>query len=234
MSTQHSWSTRHPWSIEQLKAAVPDVRCPLISISTTAGGRDVALHQRQRQRRAMILCTARAQIDDGLTEINVRHLAERCEVCVQTVHNLVGAKDDILTAAVDEHYKRMLSALDRFDAGERVFELLADILWFLALQNPSYIKALSRRYFERPDRVHSVIDARIRDAFMRAMVIYVGGRDSRVDCRGLAGKMHALIAISSLEWVHERTTIEDLRERLSSDFELVLNAAVHTHSECFG
>lgn len=213
--------THHPWTIEQLSAMVPDVRQPLFSVHTPASGRGIA----QRQRRAVILSTARAQIDEGSSEINVRHLAERCGMCVQSIHNLVGAKNDILAAAVDEHYKKILSALDRVDAGDHVFKLLADILWTLALQNPSYIKTLIRRYFERADRVHSVIDARIRDAFMGAMVSYVRTQNNSVVCRELAAKMHALISISTLEWVHERTSIEDLRDRISSDFELVLKAA---------
>jgi AcrR family transcriptional regulator len=214
-------STHQTWSIDELRHLVPDVRQPLDSGCVPADAK-LPLYQRQRHRKAIILSLARAQLDEGSMEINVRELAERSGLCVQTIYNLVGGKNEILAAAVDEHYRRVLSLLDQVDAGRRVFSLLAELLWAPAWKNPCYIRTLSRRYFERADDVHTVIQQRVQDTFVRALRGYLGYREDDLTLRWVAEKMHALIAISSLEWVHERSTLDGLRERLLSDFDLVL------------
>ncbi|MET0983918.1 MAG: hypothetical protein ABW034_00790 [Steroidobacteraceae bacterium] len=144
--------------------------------------------------------------------MNVHDLSDRSQLCVQTIYKLVGGKTRILPAAVDEHYRKMLSIVEKPDAGVHVFDLLADVLWFNAMQNPSYIKSLVSRYFHNAGNVQSVIRKCILDVFAKGMQRYLGqeGRSS-ADVSELVEKMHALVAISSFEWVHGRATLEELR-----------------------
>lgn len=212
------------WSMHELQAALPNVRQPLgVARTNSAGAQGGRLH-RQRWHRAVILSVARTQIDDGLAEVNVRDLADRSELCVQTIYNLVGGKREILAAAVDEHYRNVFSVIENAPADMNVFDGLADALWFTALQNPCYCRSLNRHYFQCADSVYSVIRKRVRDACLRAMRRRVGKQDSRLVDHQLAEKMHALIAISALDWAHERISTEELRARLADDFKLVLQA----------
>lgn len=211
------------WSLDELQVLVPDARQPLGLTQASSRWGDPTLAQRQRERRAMILSLARTQIDEGYPEIDVRDLAERSQLCRQTIYNLVGGKDEILAAAVDEHYKAILSALDMPAAGAHVFDLMADVLWIMPMKNPCYIKALLRRYFQHGDSVHRVIRSRIQEACSNGMQRYLGQHSrSAVATNQLAEKMLALVAISSFDWMHERATLTELRDRLSSDFNFVL------------
>ena len=59
--------------------------------------------QKMAERRERILLTAREIIaEGGLDALTTRELARRARVTVPTVYNLVGAKDEVLFAAVED------------------------------------------------------------------------------------------------------------------------------------
>lgn len=67
---------------------------------------------RQRQeRRDAILTAARELIAErGYADITVRDLAERCGVSVPTLYNQFGGKDEVLSAAIEEHFLEVLDS----------------------------------------------------------------------------------------------------------------------------
>ncbi len=68
--------------------------------------------QKMAERRERILEAAREIIaEGGLEALTTRALAERAQVTVPTVYNLVGAKDQVLFAAVEDQTARFLAAL---------------------------------------------------------------------------------------------------------------------------
>jgi AcrR family transcriptional regulator len=67
--------------------------------------------QKMAERRERILVAAREIIaEDGLEALTTRALASRAQVTVPTVYNLVGAKDAVLFAAVEDQTRRFLAA----------------------------------------------------------------------------------------------------------------------------
>lgn len=77
-------------------------------------------------RRAAILETARQMIaEQGYESITVRDLASACRVSVPTLYNQFGGKDQLLAAAIEDHFlgdsyqleiRRSLSGIDRIFA----------------------------------------------------------------------------------------------------------------------
>jgi len=68
--------------------------------------------QKMAERRERILLSAREIIaEGGLQALTTRDLARRARVTVPTVYNLVGARDEVLFAAVEDQTTRFLAAI---------------------------------------------------------------------------------------------------------------------------
>lgn len=79
-------------------------------------------------RRAAILATAREMIaESGYEAITVRDLAQRCRVSVPTLYNQFGGKDEVLAAAIQEHFVGMLGEASSQD-GDPGFSKLINVL----------------------------------------------------------------------------------------------------------
>lgn len=64
-------------------------------------------------RRSMILASVRQMIvDRGYAAVTIRELAEVCRVSVPTLYNQFGGKDQLLAAAIEDHFR---SAYDNHD-----------------------------------------------------------------------------------------------------------------------
>jgi AcrR family transcriptional regulator len=79
-------------------------------------------------RRAAILATAREMIaESGYEAITVRDLAQRCRVSVPTLYNQFGGKDEVLAAAIQEHFVQVLGE-NSVEDSEPSFECLINVL----------------------------------------------------------------------------------------------------------
>ena len=68
--------------------------------------------RKMAERREAILVAAREIIaEGGLDALTTRSLAQRAEVTVPTVYNLVGSKDEVLFAAVEDQTQRFLAGI---------------------------------------------------------------------------------------------------------------------------
>lgn len=101
--------------------------------------------EKMAERRERILRSAREIIaEDGFEALTTRALAQRARVTVPTIYNLVGAKDAVLFAAVEDQTERFLHALgSREDRPptERVVGVCHDCVDEL-LRAPRYYRAL--------------------------------------------------------------------------------------------
>lgn len=96
-------------------------------------------------RRAAIMKTARLMIAErGFDALTIRDLAESCRVSVPTLYNQFGGKDQLLAAAIEDHFtggpgqleiKSGLRGLDRINA---IFDVIA--LQFL--ESPAFHRRL--------------------------------------------------------------------------------------------
>ena len=99
-------------------------------------------------RRAAILETAREMIAEiGYEAVTVRDLAERCRVSVPTLYNQFGGKDQLLGAAIEEHFLGVLNGAELsrtepgFDRLQRVIDQIAEQLLALATYHQRLLKA---------------------------------------------------------------------------------------------
>ena len=72
-----------------------------------SGQRTIDLITEQRiARRSMILAAVRQMVvDEGYEAVTVRALAKVCRVSVPTLYNQFGGKDQLLAAAIEEHFR---------------------------------------------------------------------------------------------------------------------------------
>lgn len=179
---------------------------------------------RQYARRADLLSAARAQIAEGRQEINVKRLAQSCDLAVQTVYNIVGDRDDIMLAAVDEHYVTILSAAACMLDSINPFAALAEALWAFAWRNPDYVRSLLQTYHAPQSAVSRSIEANVRRAIITSLTRLEGEHIvDPADLEAHADRIGALITLSSFDWMHGKLTLLDLRVRLLADFEFALN-----------
>lgn len=77
------------------------------------------MSEQQLARRSAILATAREMIAElGYEALTVRDLARRCRVSVPTLYNQFGGKDELLAAAIEEHFGGMLGLSNPDDAAD--------------------------------------------------------------------------------------------------------------------
>jgi len=82
------------------------LRNPLepVPLRTTQPGTAMAARQSQRVRRSHVLAAVRRLIADvGCENVTVRGIAETSGYAVQTVYNLVGPRDEAISAAISEY-----------------------------------------------------------------------------------------------------------------------------------
>ena len=121
-------------------------------------------------RRAAILETARQMIAEvGYETVTVRDLARRCRVSVPTLYNQFGGKDQLLGAAVEEHFLGVLNAAepDRDGGGfERLQRIVAQCAEQL-LALPAYHQRLLKAFasLDQTTAVQLRIAQRLTDVF---------------------------------------------------------------------
>ncbi len=154
------------------------------------------------ERRQRILASARAIIAErGFDALTMRALADASRVTVPTVYNLIGGKDAVLAAAVEEQTARFLAGIER------------------------------RRGLRPAERLLSVVDACVDEllrlpAYYRTLLPLLSGSAAaagaraRVD-RALGAELAK--AVAELEdaralvaWVEPEAVLESLRSQLGA------------------
>ncbi|HKT73842.1 MAG TPA: TetR/AcrR family transcriptional regulator [Steroidobacteraceae bacterium] len=181
--------------------------------------------ERQRRRRAEILGSARSQMAGGNTEINIKRLASDCDLAVQTVYNLVGDKETILRAATDEYFSEVLARVSQVTATCGCHGLLSDVLWYAAAQYPTYVTVLNLDYFSPNSCVRRIVQKRLHQAFNDWLFQVLPDDSASITRQQLAERAHALVSVSSFEWVNRCLSLDELRARIAHDLSLILKIA---------
>ena len=96
-------------------------------------------------RRASIMETARQMIaDKGYESITIRELAAACRVSVPTLYNQFGGKDQLLAAAIEDHFvgdPDQVKIKTNLNGLERIFAIL-DFITSQFLQAPDFHRRL--------------------------------------------------------------------------------------------
>ena len=163
--------------------------------------------EQQLARRAHILETARRLVAErGYQAVTVRDLAERCRVSVPTLYNQFGSKDDLLAAAIEDHFTRALANAE-LPAAQPGLPRLLEVIDGCALHILD-LDDYHRRLLEAFGSLDATTDIQLRMARrlldVMAMDLAVLQRQRRlagwVEVRLLAGQLNSAIISSALVW----------------------------------
>jgi AcrR family transcriptional regulator len=158
-------------------------------------------------RRASMMETARQMIaEKGYESIKIRELAAACRVSVPTLYNQFGGKDQLLAAAIEDHFvgdpdqvkiKTNLIGLDR------IFAIL-DFITFQFLQAPDFHRRLLEAFgsLDSMQQVQRSITASLAYEISQELGVMQDRREleSWADPELLAGQVTTAFISSTIIW----------------------------------
>lgn len=164
------------------------------------------LESRMAERRARILETARSLIENqGYEALTMRDLARGSEVTVPTIYNLIGNKESVLLAAVEDQTKPFVAGLAA-QSGDltRVIEAAVRQL----VRRPRYYRSLllALAGSENAGPAHRYVGRALAEQIDRALADLeaTGQLVGWVDRPVLAERIRAHFDMASLEWARGR------------------------------
>ncbi len=190
------------------------------------------IERQMKRRRERILEAAREIISErGFEGLTMRQLAVASDVTVPTVYNLVGSKEQVLFAAVEEQTARFVSAIESSRGRSPAAGALAVVEACVRelLRRPRYYRSLLMLMFtsESASEVRHEVNGALRSQFARAVADLhaAGALEPWVDREALARRLAALLSIGSLQWASGAISGEALRASALYDISVFLLGA---------
>ena len=167
---------------------------------------DLVTEQRL-ERRSMILAAVRQMIvDRGYAAVTVRELAVVCRVSVPTLYNQFGGKDQLLAAAIEDHFRIAHDSLDFRAAASGLDRLLAIIdhsarqLLDLSTYHQRLIAAFSS--LGSTTQVQMRVATVFAEVLVAELLVMQGKRQlvGWIDPAQLAGQMVAASIGTAVQW----------------------------------
>lgn len=171
------------------------------------------LDRKMAVRREHILEMARKLIEsEGYAGLTMRKLAAKSAVTVPTIYNLIGNKEQVLFAAVEEQTRSFVTNLER--AGTDLIAVVEATVRQL-VRRPRYYRALllvlanSDRVETARRHVGRAIGDQIANSLTR--LAEIGALAEWVDRDTLAERLQAHLDMASLEWARGTLTATSFR-----------------------
>jgi AcrR family transcriptional regulator len=190
------------------------------------------LAQQMAERRERILAAAREIIGQrGYEALTMRDLARASRVTVPTVYNLVGSKEEVLFAAIEEQTARFeagLAAGGELPPAQRLIAIV-DAAATEYLRMPRYYRSLltlllvsdsAHGMRRRVDRAISTPTGEALSAMREA-----GELATWLELRPLRGRLRAHLQMTSLQWAVGGLTDDGLRATARYGAALLMGAA---------
>jgi len=168
------------------------------------------------ERRQRILAAAREIVAArGYEALTMRELARASRVTVPTLYNLIGGKEAVLAAAVEEQTARFLARAERRSGESPAAQLLsvieACVRELLAL--PAYYRTLLQLLYtaEAAAKVRARVDQALSGELARALgaIGEAGELRAWVEPRALLRTLRAHLGATALEWASGRLADAD-------------------------
>lgn len=182
------------------------------------------VEQKMAARRQRILEEARRLIaSDGFEGLTMRELAQAAEVTVPTVYNLIGNKESVLLAAVEEQTEGFTSALDQV-RGDLIAVVEATVQQLI--RRPRYYRALllALSSTEHAGAAQRYAAQALFQQIERALADLAEAKELApwIDQRALAQRLHDHIDYAAIEWARGSLTEESFRSAALFDASLTL------------
>lgn len=178
----------------------------------------------QRLRRAEILAATRRMIAENSTRnVTMRMIASAADVSIPTIHNLIGARNDVIVRAINDHTSSLARYAATSMSSENFLVSHAESYWRTAMVAPDFLRSISLGY--STDRsLHefwlkhgvAVVEHGLRHRSM------AGFLSKRVDISHLAMRTSMLISATVHEWAIGSLDTERLRTELAFVAECIL------------
>ena len=183
-----------------------------------------SVDQQMASRREQILEAARAVIETrGYAALSMRNLAAESGVTVPTIYNLVGNKEAVLFAAVEEQTRGFVGGLERA-SGDLVEVVVATVR--LLVRRPRYYRALliALANAENADAARRLVGRALEAQISSSVEALheVGALSSWIDLRVLTERLHARLEAISLEWSRGALTTSGFRAAAMYDVALTM------------
>jgi AcrR family transcriptional regulator len=163
--------------------------------------------QQKAERRTRILNAAREIIaTKGYEALTMRELASAAGVTVPTIYNLIGSKDELLLAAIQEQTANFIDAIEssaRQTPASRIISVVEHCVDEL-LRLPDYYRSLLRLLLtaEANDGLRSSVSDSLAQQFERALLdmAKVGQLSEWTKARPLAERLGSHLRITTIEW----------------------------------
>ena len=174
--------------------------------------------QQKAERRSRILDAAREIIATrGYDALTMRELARVARVTVPTIYNLIGSKDELLRAAVQQqtaHFIEGIESAPRRTPASRVLSVVNLCIDEL-LREPRYYRSLLQLFFsaEAGKGPRDSVTNTLSEQFERALLDMAesGELASWTDVHALADRLGSHMRVTTLEWAHGGLSPEQLR-----------------------
>lgn len=187
-----------------------------------------------RNRKANILATARQLIaEESYDHVVMRQLAERSEVSIPTIYNLIGGRNEVLQLATSEALQaKIVFAMARSEV-EQINPILAfvDTLWMCLVHDPEYSRQVMRGVVYRNsdggmgghlfDEIQAVVEKWLTTT--RANGNF---RNTGITTRAMAGFITRQTAAAVAFWMENGMTAHELRCNLAQGTGLLLLGAL--------
>ncbi|MFT7220413.1 MAG: AcrR family transcriptional regulator [Candidatus Azotimanducaceae bacterium] len=185
-------------------------------------------------RRAAIMKTARLMIAErGFNALTIRDLAEACRVSVPTLYNQFGGKDQLLAAAIEDHFTADPGQLENI-TGLTGLDRINAILDFIAMQfleSPAFHRRLLEAFgsLESTASVQKKITADLAQEIEGELT----GMQARgevtpwVNCRTLSGQVTAAFIGATVIWGSGDIQDHQLSPAIAYGTGLVMLGIVH-------
>ena len=187
------------------------------------------VERQMRRRREQILEAARGIIAErGFEALTMRELAAASRVTVPTVYNLVGSREEVLFAAVEEQTARFVAAIECGRGRSPASGALAVVEACVRelLRRPRYYRSLLLLIFtsDSASEVRRTVNRALRTQFAHAVagLDAAGALEPWVDREVLARRLGAHLAFTSLQWATGVIGAEALRASARYDASVTL------------
>jgi AcrR family transcriptional regulator len=168
------------------------------------------MDQRARQmeeRRARILASAREIVTElGTDGLSMRDLARRSRVTVPTIYNLVGGRDAVLSAAVEEQTALFIAGIEATSSANPADRLLAvhESCVRELLRLPRYYRTFLRMVFMSPtaESLRTRLETTMHEEISRGVeALWNGGKlEEWVAPAALVPLLQRNLSIVSMQW----------------------------------
>ena len=184
-------------------------------------------------RRAAMMKTAREMIAArGYDSLTIRDLAEACRVSVPTLYNQFGGKDQLLAAAIEDHFTgdpNQLTIKTSSSGLERIFAVL-DFIAAQFLSEPAFHRRLLEAFgsLDSTTSVQKSITQSLADEIGKELTVMQEAQElaAWIDPTTLAGQVTAAFVAATVIWGSGDIRDDQLTAAISYGTGLVLLGVV--------